>query len=80
MSNIAGLHTSSLAFNQELLKLLRRPDQEFLGNTPVHLVMDNHGRHPIPRYTHLAHTSPLCSHLVATAPAGSILWNAASEN
>ncbi|GJL57799.1 MAG: hypothetical protein NPIRA03_06560 [Nitrospirales bacterium] len=31
--------------HQEFLKFLRHPDQEFPGETPSHLVMDNDGTH-----------------------------------
>jgi transposase len=31
--------------HQEFLKFLRRIDREFLGNTPLHLVIDNYGTH-----------------------------------
>jgi len=31
--------------HQEFLKFLRRLDQEFPGNVPLHLVMDNYGTH-----------------------------------
>lgn len=35
--------------HQELLKFLRRLDQEFPGEVPLHLVMDNYGTHKHPR-------------------------------
>src|SRR6202051_2184281 len=35
--------------HQELLRFLRRLDQEFPGETPLHLVMDNYGTHKHPR-------------------------------
>ena len=35
--------------HQEFLKFLRRLDQEFPGQTPLHLVMDNYGTHKHPR-------------------------------
>ena len=35
--------------HQELLKFLRRLDQEFPGEIPLHLVMDNYGTHKHPR-------------------------------
>ena len=35
--------------HQEFLKFLRRLDQEFPGDTPVHLVMDNYGTHKHPK-------------------------------
>jgi transposase len=35
--------------HQEFLKFLRRLDQEFPGETPLHLVMDNYGTHKHPR-------------------------------
>jgi hypothetical protein len=31
--------------HQEFLKILRRIDREFPGNTPLHLVLDNYGTH-----------------------------------
>jgi len=34
--------------HQEFLRFLRRLDQEFPGNTPLHLVMDNYGTHKHP--------------------------------
>src|SRR5450631_2746050 len=34
--------------NQEFLRFLRRLDQEFPGDTPLHLVMDNYGTHKHP--------------------------------
>jgi len=34
--------------HQEFLKFLRRLNQEFPGNTPLHLVMDNYGTHKHP--------------------------------
>jgi transposase len=34
--------------HQEFLKFLRRIDQEFPGDTPLHLVMDNYGTHGTP--------------------------------
>lgn len=34
--------------NQEFLKFLRRLDQEFPGEAPLHLVMDNYGTHKHP--------------------------------
>jgi transposase len=35
--------------HQEFLKFLRRLDQEFPGQTPLHLVMDNYGTHKHPK-------------------------------
>jgi transposase len=35
--------------HQEFLKFLRRLDQEFPGDTPLHLVMDNYGTHTHPK-------------------------------
>ena len=35
--------------HQEFLKFLRRLDQEFPGDTPLHLVMDNYGTHKHPK-------------------------------
>lgn len=35
--------------HQEFLKFLRRLDQEFPGQVPLHLVMDNYGTHKHPR-------------------------------
>lgn len=35
--------------HQEFLKFLRRLDQEFPGETPLHLVMDNYGTHTHPK-------------------------------
>jgi len=35
--------------HQEFLKFLRRLDQEFPGEVPLHLVMDNYGTHKHPR-------------------------------
>jgi transposase len=35
--------------HQELLRFLRRLDQEFPGEIPLHLVMDNYGTHKHPR-------------------------------
>ena len=35
--------------HQELLRFLRRLDQEFPGTIPLHLVMDNYGTHKHPR-------------------------------
>jgi len=35
--------------HQEFLKFLRRLDQEFAGQIPLHLVMDNYGTHKHPR-------------------------------
>jgi transposase len=35
--------------HQEFLKFLRRLDQEFPGQTPLHLVMDNYGSHKHPK-------------------------------
>jgi len=35
--------------HQEFLKFLRRLDQEFPGEIPLHLVMDNYGTHKEPR-------------------------------
>lgn len=37
--------------NQEFLKFLRRLDQEFPGDVPLHLVMDNYGTHRHPNVT-----------------------------
>jgi len=34
--------------HQEFLKFLRKIDQEFVGETPLHLVMDNYGAHNTP--------------------------------
>jgi hypothetical protein len=34
--------------NREFLKFLRRLDQEFPGEIPLHLVMDNYGTHKHP--------------------------------
>ena len=35
--------------HQELLRFLRRLDQEFPGASSLHLVMDNYGSHKHPR-------------------------------
>ena len=35
--------------HQEFLKFLRRLDQEFPGDTPLHVVMDNYGTHTHPK-------------------------------
>lgn len=35
--------------HQEFLKFLRRLDQEFPGDTPLHLVLDNYGTHKHPK-------------------------------
>ncbi len=35
--------------HQEFLKFLRRLDQEFPGDTPLHLVLDNYGTHTHPK-------------------------------
>jgi transposase len=35
--------------HQEFLKFLRRLHQEFPGQTPLHLVMDNYGTHKHPK-------------------------------
>lgn len=35
--------------HQEFLKFLRRLDEEFPGNVPLHLVLDNYGTHKHPR-------------------------------
>ena len=37
--------------NQEFLKFLRRLNQEFPGDVPLHLVMDNFGTHTHPNVT-----------------------------
>jgi transposase len=54
--------------HQELLRFLRRLDQEFPGETPLHLVMDNYGTHKHPRVqTWLKHHPRFVPHFVPTS-------------
>src|SRR5712675_1640429 len=54
--------------HQELLKILRRLDQEFPGEIRLHLVMDNYGTHKHPRVqTWLKRHSRFVPHFVPTS-------------
>lgn len=53
---------------QEFLKFLRRLDEEFPGQTPLHLVMDNDGTHKHPRVQAWLQRHPRCiPHFVPTS-------------
>jgi transposase len=54
--------------HQEFLKFLRRLDEEFPGDLPLHLVMDNYGTHKHPRtVAWLNRHSRFISHFVPTS-------------
>jgi len=54
--------------HQEFLKFLRRLDQEFPGDIPLHLVMDNYGTHKHPRTVAWLNRHPrFISHFVPTS-------------
>jgi len=54
--------------HQEFLKFLRRLDEEFPGDIPLHLVMDNYGTHKHPRtVAWLNRHSRFISHFVPTS-------------
>ena len=54
--------------HQEFLKFLRRLDQEFPGQTPLHLVMDNYGTHKHPKVQAWLKRHPrLIPHFVPTS-------------
>src|SRR5258707_14646038 len=54
--------------HQEFLKFLRRLDQEFPGDIPLHLVMDNYGTHKHPRTVAWLKRHPrFISHFVPTS-------------
>ena len=54
--------------HQELLRFLRRLDQEFPGEIPLHLVMDNYGTHKHPRVqTWLTRHPRFVPHFVPTS-------------
>jgi transposase/transcriptional regulator with XRE-family HTH domain len=54
--------------HQEFLKFLRRLDQEFPGEIPLHLVMDNYGTHKHPRVQAWLQRHPrFVSHFVPTS-------------
>ena len=54
--------------HQEFLKFLRRLDQEFPGNVPLHLIMDNYGTHKHEKVTAwLARHPRFVSHFVPTS-------------
>jgi transposase len=52
----------------EFLKFLRRLDQEFPGDTPLHLIMDNYGTHKHEKVTAWLRRHPrFVSHFVPTS-------------
>jgi transposase len=54
--------------HQEFLKFLRRLDQEFPGDTPLHLIMDNYGTHKHEKVTAWLRRHPrFVSHFVPTS-------------
>ena len=54
--------------HQEFLKFLRRLDEEFPGDIPLHLVMDNYGTHKHPRTVAWLNRHPrFISHFVPTS-------------
>jgi len=54
--------------HQEFLKFLRRLDEEFPGDLPLHLVMDNYGTHKHPRTVAWLNRHPrFISHFVPTS-------------
>ena len=54
--------------HQEFVKFLRRLDQEFPGDVPLHLVLDNYGTHTHPRVqTWLTHHPRFIPHFVPTS-------------
>ena len=54
--------------HQEFLKFLKRLDQEFPGDIPLHLVMDNYGTHKHPRVQSWLKRHPrVVSHFVPTS-------------
>ncbi|HEV2732459.1 MAG TPA: IS630 family transposase [Terriglobales bacterium] len=54
--------------HQEFLKFLRRLDEEFPGDVPLHLVMDNYGTHKHPRTVAWLKRHPrFISHFVPTS-------------
>ncbi len=54
--------------HQEFLKFLRRLDQEFPGDTPLHLIMDNYGTHKHEKVTAWLKRHPrFVSHFVPTS-------------
>jgi transposase len=54
--------------HQEFLKFLRRLDEEFPGDVPLHLVMDNYGTHKHPRTVAWLERHPrFISHFVPTS-------------
>jgi transposase len=54
--------------HQEFLKFLRRIDQEFAGDTALHLVMDNYGSHNTPQVkTWLKRHPRFATHFVPTS-------------
>ena len=54
--------------HQEFLKFLRRLDEEFPGDIPLHLVMDNYGTHKHPRTVAWLKRHPrFISHFVPTS-------------
>ena len=54
--------------HQEFLKFLRRLDQEFPGDVPLHLVMDNYGTHKHEKVTAWLKRHPrFVSHFVPTS-------------
>jgi len=54
--------------HQEFLKFLRRLDQEFPGQMPLHLVMDNYGTHKHPRVQAWLKRNPrFVAHFVPTS-------------
>ena len=54
--------------HQEFLKFLRRLDEEFPGDLPLHLVMDNYGTHKHPRTVAWLKRHPrFISHFVPTS-------------
>src|SRR5580692_12068390 len=54
--------------HQEFLRFLRRPDQEFPGKTPLHLVIDNYGTHKHAKVRDWLNRHPrFVSHFVPTS-------------